>query len=635
MAEQPKSQTKKIINPLEGRNSPPAEMSLDFSRPPTPTSRAMEDIDLPEEGEFSQEQPLYALQQVTAIKYRKVEHPNRRIHVWLGILILVLTLAGLVIALPLYLIKTDPTMNLATRNTLRMIQKNLDKRGLGAKTKEYTDLLLLKLKAPESPGTDKAASRAWRDMDCKFLVQEALSRRYKGSLEPNGQYLLTNCQVYQDLPQAALRMISENHGDASQFQRTSDSWEMLPLQLLAGEAQRRLQAFQLVAPKNFTNCRRWSGSPGCLLKFLDQARQPVRTRLDDGYLVLRDALRAQRPVLQAWLGFAAGWNAIKAGDSVQAEQYLWDAAKLFPDLFDPFLEREIFRLRLHNAYRQHDKKLFSVVWKARPLALMSDDDAGFFDAQFYKTLVMKPEKTGSALEEFLSHPESFQRFRYDPVFVRLIVEQSIRFQKSESGLSYLDRIAEQQDEEKALDGESLPLLRARLLIAHQNGQEALQSLQTVEKFAVKSQELAHLKGLAMLQAYSTRPYLLLAAAEFQKAANLEPRSEHFFALIVTFLETKEPKKAETALKFWQKLKGRAADELWRGFAHGLILANQGNEAEARQLWVDLAQRNPGFEPLQRLRANLNEDPKYLQDQLVKRLLPVLPIDGPLSPLVVF
>ena len=633
--QQPKSHGRKVTNPLEGSAGAAPELSLDFSRPPGPASRVKEPMDNYEVGEFSAEQPLNALHHMAAIKYRQVDSNDRCVHVWLGILMMVLLFAGLLIGIPYYLIKTDAVVNQAVKQSIRFVQKNLDKRNLGGPTKPYAELLLLNLKTFDAPGSEKAANRDWRDMECKFLIQEALSRRFRGALDAKGQYLLTNCQMFQDLPQVALNQITENYGDAAQFQRNGDSWDMVPLQLLAGEAQRRMQVFQLTGPKNFPGCRRWNGSPSCLLKFVDQAQQRVRNRLDDGYGILRNTLKSQSPTLQVWLGVAAAWNASKLGDLPQVEQLLRESAGFFPVLHDPFLEREIFRLRLTNAFRLKDKKLFAAIWKAKPAHLMTEDEAGFLDIQLYRIFLSKPDRAGRALDDFFSRSESAHRFRFDPLFIRVVVEKAIRTQRALAGLNYVDRILELQEDEKNLDSEWLPLLKVRLQLAEGKGLEALKTLQPVEKIVLKSPELAHLKGTAMLRAYSTRPYLLLAAAEFQRAANLDPRSEHFFALIVTFVESKEFKKANSALKFWQKTKAQVGDDSWKSMAQGLILYGQGDGAGAQKIWKELTQRNPGFELARRLLTNLDEDSKYLQDQMVKKILPMLPVDGPLSPLVVF
>ncbi|HET9239609.1 MAG TPA: hypothetical protein VFO10_20280 [Oligoflexus sp.] len=633
--EQPKSESKKVINPVEGSSAVKPELTLDFSRPPMPANKIISDHDPLEAGEFSSEEPLQALQQVSNIKYRSIEHPNHMLRIVLGFGLLILVFGGLFLGLPYYLMRTDRAINKATKDSIRFVQKNLEKRGLGAQTKPYAESLLAHLKLTDAPGTDAAAAKAWRDMDCRFLIQEALSRRFRGALDPTGQYLLTNCQLAQDMPQAALRQLTENYGDAAQFQRNGDSWEMLPMQLLAGEAQRRMQVFRLVAPKTYPGCRRWAASPSCMQRFVDQARQPLRSRFDDGYAVLKPGLKNQNPVLKAWLALATSWNFAKTGNGVQVEGVLKEAAGLFPRLYDPFLEREIFRQRMLNAYKLRDKKLAMSIWKARPAVLMESDEAGFYDINLLRALMGKGDKAGPALDEFFAHPESHQRYRFDPYFIRIVVEQAIRYQKPLDGLTYIDRIHEQQEDDKILDSEWLPLLRARLLLAQQNGLEALQTLQPLERFVVRSPELAHLKGTAMLHAYSTKPYRLLAAAEFQKAANLEPRGEHFFALILSFLDSKDFQKAEAAFKFWQRVKPRPGEDAWRSLAHGLLNYSQGREAVAAQIWNELSQRNPGFVAVKSLKTNLAEDPNYLKDQIVKKIIPMLPADGPMSPLAVF
>jgi hypothetical protein len=635
VAEQPKSESKRIVNHVEGSSAVKPELTLGFSPQPMLANKVILDREPWEVGEFSSEEPLPALHQVSSVKYRSIKHSNHVLRVVLGFGLLILVIGGLFLGLPYYLIRTDRAINKATKDSIRFVQKNLEKRGLGVHTKPYAESMLAHLRLADAPGTDAAAAKAWRDMDCRFLIQEALSRRFSGALEPVGQYLLASCQLAQDMPQVAVRQLTENYGDAAQFQRNGDSWEMLPMQLLAGEAQRRMQVFRLIAPKTFPGCHRWAPSTSCMQRFVDQARQPLRSRFDDGYAVLKAGLKNQNPVLQAWLALATSWNFAKAGDGAQVEAVLREAAGLFPKLFDPFLEREIFRQRMMNAYRLGDRKLAMSIWKARPTVLIEADEAGFYDINLLRALMGKRDKAGPALDDFFAHAESHQRYRFDPFFIRIVVEQAIRYQKSLEGLTYLDRIHEQQNDDRILDSEWLPLLRARLLLAQKNGLEALQTLQPLERFVVRSPELAHLKGTAMLHAYSTKPYRLLAAAEFQKAANLEPRAEHFFALILSFLDSKDFQKAESAFKFWQRIKPRAGEDVWRSLAHGLLNYSQGREAVAAQIWNELSQRNPGFVTVKSMKTNLAEDPNYLKDQMVNKIIPMLPPDGPMSPLAVF
>lgn len=594
-----------------------------------------DDFDLEDPGDFSKQEVLQPHFSSEPMRYRIIKQADSVEKIRLKKFLAVIVMLGFLLSLTWYIVKKDSNINQSIQRVTKLFQKNLDRKGFGIYTKAYTEGFINRLRTLDGPGTDKSSLKTWREMDCRFLIQEAYSRKIRAPLDSQARYLLLSCLLFQDSPQMALRSIQDDYGDPQRIRKTVYSWDVLPELLAASEAQQRMQTFSWQLRQDYPNCRRWEVSPACLIRFVEQARQPLRVRLDDGYKILNQGLNQMDPLLQAWLGLAAGWSTMKNGESKQAETYLRAAAGLFPALFDPFLEREIFRARLFNAARSLDKKSFQAIWKTRPITRMEEDEKAFLDVNVYRVFVLKPNESAAALSDFFSKPESVQRFQYDAGFIRMIVEQSIRWHLTSEGVEYLDRLIGQRSPGKSQDGEWLPLLRARLLLAEHRYSEVLDTLKPIENFAVRSQEYSHIKGAALLSGNLTKNYQLMAAAEFQKAVNIEPRAEHFMALIMAFIDAHEIEKADKSMKFWGKIKVKQGDEAWRLFAEGLLKYARGNRGGARQTWAEIGLRYPSFELASRVGKNLDEDPKYLENQMVSKMIPMLPVDGPLGPLVSF
>jgi hypothetical protein len=484
------------------------------------------------------------------------------------------------------------------------------------------------------PGSEKSAQRPWNEMECRFLIEEAISRRVKQNLDAEGRYLLISCQLAQDTPQVAVRSISEAHGEPSKLQREAGSWDLVPEQLIAAEAQRRLHAMEVRAALRVPTCEKWSASPGCLLRFVDQARQPLATKQDNSFALLEKVVTQKSARVQAWFYWAAGLSASKNLNKEQAEARLRKAAGKLAETREPFLKREIFRTRVRNAWIHRDRLLLQKVWKTRPKAEMEADRAGFLDVSLMHGAMLKPNEQSQELAEFFTRPESYQRHQFDPFFVRWLVERAIRQGLTESAQTYINRLsAGAEDYERV--SEELSVLRVRILLARKQPLEALKLIQSMERFAQRSQELLHLKGLGLLMGFQTRQYRMLAAQELQKAVNAGARFEGYFAMIVAFLEAREWVKAEATLSFWRRDKLRSSEVVWISFAQGLIRYARGDLDKARGIWRELAQANPQFDVVRKLEQNLSEDPRYLENQLLNQLLLLLPPDSPLGPLALF
>ncbi|MCX6127692.1 MAG: hypothetical protein NTX25_01345 [Proteobacteria bacterium] len=507
-----------------------------------------DDFDLEDPGDFSKQEVLQPHFSSEPMRYRIIKQADSVEKIRLKKFLAIIVMLGFFLSLTWYIVKKDSNINQSIQRVTKLFQKNLDRKGFGIYTKAYTEGFINRLRTLDGPGTDKSSLKTWREMDCRFLIQEAYSRKIRAPLDSQARYLLLSCLLFQDSPQMALRSIQDDYGDPQRIRKTVYSWDVLPELLAASEAQQN-------------------------------------------------------------------------GESKQAETYLRAAAGLFPALFDPFLEREIFRARLFNAARSLDKKSFQAIWKTRPITRMEEDEKAFLDVNVYRVFVLKPNESAAALSDFFSKPESVQRFQYDAGFIRMIVEQSIRWHLTSEGVEYLDRLIGQRSPGKSQDGEWLPLLRARLLLAEHRYSEVLDTLKPIENFAVRSQEYSHIKGAAILSGNLTKNYQLMAAAEFQKAVNIEPRAEHFMALIMAFIDAHEIEKADKSMKFWGKIKVKQGDEAWRLFAEGLLKYARGNRGGARQTWAEIGLRYPSFELASRVGKNLDEDPKYLENQMVSYYAP--------------
>ncbi len=484
------------------------------------------------------------------------------------------------------------------------------------------------------PGSEQAALRPWKEMDCRFLIQEALSRKLNKALDAEGRYLLVACQLSQDMPAVALQHANEVFEAKAGSKEIQRNWNNLNEKLITDEAKFRSRALEVQAPRQIQTCRTWAPSPDCLIRLVDEARNPLSMRQDKALQVFDKNLKQLVPHLKIWFFWAAAQNAIKTGRSAEAENRLREASELLKGSFDPFLERAVFKSRVQNAWLRRDLGMMQKIWKERPKQRMSDDALSFLDVELmYKDLI-DPSQGLEQLDAFLNQPESYLRFRYDPLFVRWVVEQAISKGRASSGRLYLERLTQVEDSgEKATPSEWLENLWIRLDLAEGKGIAALKALQKRELYAEKSALLYHLKGLAMLQGFSSREYRLRAAQEFQKAVNIDGNPESFFAIIVTFLEADALKKAEATLSFWQKQKLNEASKPWLEMARGLVQSRAGKNVEGRKLFFDTKQRYPDFQPLRKLEQKLNGDKQYLETQLLTNMQLMLGAYGPLGPLV--
>ncbi len=638
MSSQPKQ-------PTEPKEDPSNKISGAFEiqpirpvRPsqPNPTNQAVvvNDVDN-DPGEFSREEHFKGIYSTRdGVRFRDKDVLHSKSSRWL-------------VALALSLV-TFLALSVAAYLTLRFSEK--------ANRWVQSKMVLLKtLKMPEAiapyvyrplelwekslagfngPGSKGAAEKKWSSMSCHFLIQEAMTRKLKGPLDPEGSYLLASCQLFKDMPQIAIRSINEEDALHSNQSSVAMQWEDLPGKLLASEVKFRLHALEVQAPIRFPFCIQWQASADCFFRFVVQSRQPLRVKLDGAYKILESGIRNRNVRFAAWLNWAAGLNAIKVGQYEQGELYLKKASEKLRLMKDPFLEREVFRVRVQNAWLQSSRDLMQKVWKGRPSKLMKEDSLAFLDVDLMHKAMIKSPGSYEPFQAFLDSPESFQRYRFDPYLIQMIVEQAINFQKLPEASRYLDHIIESQEDPLATQGvEWLDILRLRLLVAQSKGLEALQLIQSMEKRMQKSPLLTHMKGLALLHAFTSKPYRLKAAQEFQKSINAGSRGPSYFALVVSFLEANELVKAEATLSFWQRDGLSSADGPWVALARSLIRYREGDLDAAQRAWQDIANAHPDFTVVRKLEHNVKEDPKYLEEQLFTRLSQMLPMQSPLGPLV--
>lgn len=586
-----------------------------------------------ETGEFSREEPFkgpYATRE--GIRFREKEAAARARARWKKYLIVgILSLGGLLGVCALVLQYSPAAQRWAKRQRIVIQAWGLPAELSYAISKPFA-YWEEKLSKMEAPGGGSSSLRPWSSMDCKFLIQEALSRKIKAPLDSEGSYLLLACQLANDMPTVASQMLRESN--VLSPISASTPWKELPERLIAHEVQMRMQTLSAAAPPRSPGCPRWKGTPACMLRYVQQARQALQTKQEGAFTLLEKSFPKSEPRLRVWLLWAAGLIAIKESRGPEGEKRLEAAAKLLQKIYDPFMEREVFRARVRNAMNLRDPQLMNKVWQQRPQKRIREDGSAYLDVDLMRKTVLRPLSAAEELTAFLDRPESYQRFRFDPAFIRWVVEQGIFNGRTKEAGAYLERLVVQENEGRIVAPvEWIDLLRIRLLLAQRRGLESLQKIQAVERYVPRSAQLMHLKGLGLLHAFTSKPYRMKAAQEFQKAINNGGRNPSYFAMIMAFLEAKETVKAEAALSFWQKEPVKGGDRLWVGLARSLIRYQYGELEAVTRLWRELGAEFPEAQFIRKLEQNLRDDPKFLENQIFMPISEILPLKSPLGPLV--
>lgn len=604
-----------LIQPLMPSKKEEASLASSMRDEKAPTSRD-------ENLESNQQVPIHTVQ------FRETSRPEKRWNRWIWILLALVGLLLLTLGLGYMLTKRSPSAQKWVHKRLQVLRE---------KHVVWSDFLALpelekKLLSWYAPGSERAATRPWREMDCRFLIEEALSRKLNKTLDSEGRYLLVACQLSQDMPQVALRLAQEAYGETAGIKQGLSNWADARVQLIAGEARYRLHALEAQAPRRFNKCRQWSATPDCLVRLVDEARQPLLVKQDKAFPVLEGGLKKATPDVRAWFYWAGGLSSMKAGRVEEAENRLQKGVQLLGETYDPFLERALFKARVQNAWQFRDAALMRKVWNDRPKKRLQDDPLAFLDSRLMYKSLSNPQEGLKELNGFLQQGESYLRFRYDPLFVRWIIEQSILSGQVAGGRQYLERLTEAAGLELK-SSEWLATLSVRIDLAEHKGIDALKTLQNLERYMRGSALLHHLRGLAMLEGFSSKEFRLRAAQEFQRAVNSDGNPESYLALVVSFLEADAIKKAEATVNFWQKQKVSEADKKWLGFAKTMVLRQAGKNVEADRQWSELRSRNPDFELFRKYDQNLRVDSNLLENRLFKSLQQLLGPYGPFGPLV--
>lgn len=570
----------------------------------------------------AQQVPIHAVQFRQASK----EGRYRRLSLW-TFLILTAVLSGSGI-LGYFYLKTSPKGRKYLQEKIGVFK------GEHQKVSEYLGLAALEksLLSWYAPGTKLAGQRPWREMDCRFLIEEALSRKLNKTLDPEGSYLLVSCQIAQDMPQVALRMARDSNGDAAGLKQNLTNWSEARFQLAAAEARYRIHALEVQSSPRYDQCRQWSPKPDCLLRFVDEARQPLLVKQEKAFSVLETGLKQTPADVKVWFYWAAGLSSIKSGLSAEAETRLQKATHILKDTYDPFLERALFKSRVQNAWINRDLALMQKVWKERPKQRMQDDPMAFLDSRLMYKSLASPQEGLTELDGFLQQSESYLRFRYDPLFVRWVVEQSIQSGRAAAARRYLELLTQSAGQELK-SSEWLSTLWVRIDLSEHKGVDALKTLQVLERYIKGSALLHHLRGLAMLEAFSSKDFRLRAAQEFQKAVNMEGSRDSYLALIISFIEAGSLKKADATLNFWQKQRLSDADKRWLGLTQALLLRFSGRTVESDRNIISLKALYPDFEPLRKAEQELKANPKAFENQPFKTLQLMLGPYGAFGPLV--
>lgn len=488
---------------------------------------------------------------------------------------------------------------------------------------------ILKLHRPAKKSLAAAAGTVDFSSSCSEYVKDALNKKVKAALSDVEYVHLINCELFQDTPKYVLQTLERKKLDFSH----GTTWDALPLDLLALEATRRMNPFSALANYSKQSCTRWASSSDCLMRYVDESRAPFKSRWADGLAILSGDVSRQEPNVQAWFQLSSALYAIKDREFAKAQTFLESASLVLQAEPNPYLEREIYRNSVLNAYLAKDGNLVRRSLALKPLKRIEQDPNAFLDVDLLQIL---NKKSKTELDNYMSQSEAIQRFGSDPRIVSIILSQTQILDLEIHGLSFAEAVYGRREivRIEALN-ESMALLYARMWMGANKSLEALEILSSIEKAGFHSAELYHLKGLAQLLSFKKSELKLVAAKDLQTAASMSRNEESLFALVVALLDAKDQSKADQVLDQWKMLGPSSQKTIWYGFARGLVSYCGGNKLQSKALWDANEHEFPNNPIWLKLKTNLSEDVGYLDTDLARRLMLMMSNDSPLGSLALF
>ncbi len=480
------------------------------------------------------------------------------------------------------------------------------------------------LKAQRPQATDQTAEAAVDTSgSCAAFINGALNKKIKGTLTNAENHYLVNCELFQD----SLNFARSTLNKQNQLHPPGDDWGSMESHLLELEIDRRSRPFYPGSNYPNHNCPRWSAAPDCLIRFVDEAHLDVKSRWMDGFTALENEVIQHAPSERAWFYLAASQYAAREKEYAKAQTFLEQAAKPITDN-NPYLEREIYRTAIMNAYFAKDANLFNKALTLKPVHRIEEDPRAFEDTVLLETLGT-PEFV-PALKTFVGDTGSVQRFGGNTGLLKIILREGILADQSALVANFVRNVFMSQYAGHTDDdiSDALVLIFARSQIAIDKVDEALPHLQKLEQAGVGSAEYYHVKGLAELYTHKAN-MRMVAAKSFQSAGVIAKADESLFALVVVLVETRNFGKADQALAQWKGVLKNSSKSMWFGFAQALLQYAEGHKPEGIQQWKNLEAAFPKDPIWNKLKTNFSSDNEYLDRDQTRRLSQIM---GPESPL---
>jgi hypothetical protein len=483
--------------------------------------------------------------------------------------------------------------------------------------------LALKAHRPRSSARPIESISQIQDVPCATYISESISRKIKSKLTVDEQVQVVNCQLFQDSIEGA-RLSLDKIG----FKVSELSWATMYPNLLSLYVLRRLNPLQPLGVLPKQSCLRWAPAPECLMRYVDESQLGFKSRWEDGFKMLERAMGEQGPEVNAWFYLASGAYANRDFKYERAKEFFKIAHAKVKEISNPFLQREIYRNAVINAYLSADSALMVHAETFRPTARVEEDANAFLDVDVLSKL--RGPQGPDALRKYFQAPEALKRFAHDSRLLGILFRESQILKVSEGSIAFASA-ALGRDLRPEVLGESLIMQYVRLQVFHNNASEALAILERLEGAGYRTSELYHLKGLARL--YSNKnSSTLMAAKEFQTAASLSKNEESLFALTVALLASKQSSKAEQVLQRWRTLGLAAQKTTWFYFAEGLVLALAGHKDEAMTAWDRGKKRGQYGGMWSSLKTNFAKDSSFFERDLVGNLRSIMQVDAPLGSL---
>ena len=442
--------------------------------------------------------------------------------------------------------------------------------------------------SPISPGSIEALDMDWEEMDCKFLVQEALSRKHKKNLDEVGEVWLAECYLFMGEIARAYRLLKKNQNILT-GKRLEWTPERIDNFLTFIEAS--IYHWRLDTAENLTHllCRGWQWSPGCIAKLMVAAASGNSRIAETGFLKLSALKNKFGQRAYTYILIAGGRAALASKNYKKAMIRYGQALNSARD--NRYLSLRSEEGQMITAYASKDQVVATRIFRSvkSKYRKKNRELLGKFGLLYG---LSSKKASGSTMKKFLRKGYINAHTKRDPFFLEIVVLEAIKNRLPREINQYLNgvRLYLKKINRKNKEGlREVELMIIRSRIAQDQNNFAFKKLVGFQKrYGVDARSL-HLKAVLIMTIFNSQKYYSLAAKNFQSAVMKQDNWQSFFGLGWSLILSKQYSKVPSIIDAWKARKFDNDAGLWLSLLHAKYFISVDKLDSANQALLEIGQ----------------------------------------------